>query len=43
MEKETLYKFFDGHASKEEKEGIRLWLNDSREHEKELFREREFF
>ncbi|MFA6876515.1 MAG: FecR family protein, partial [Parabacteroides sp.] len=43
MEKETLYRFFDGRASKEEKEEVRLWLNDSREHEKELFREREFF
>ena len=43
MEKETLYKFFDGRASKEEKEAVRLWLKDSKDHEKELFKEREFF
>lgn len=43
MKKETLYKFFDGKASHEEKEAIRLWLEASPENEKELFREREFF
>ena len=43
MEKEILYKFFDGRASKEEKEAVRLWLKDSKDHEKELFKEREFF
>lgn len=43
MEKETLYKFFDGKASHEEKEAIRLWLEASPENERELFREREFF
>lgn len=43
MEKETLYKFFDGKASREEKEIIRVWLESSSENEKELFREREFF
>ena len=26
MEKETLYKFFDGKASREEKEAVRIWL-----------------
>lgn len=43
MEKETLYKFFDGKASHEEKEAIRLWLEASPGNEQELFREREFF
>lgn len=27
MEKETLYKFFDGKASREEKEAVRIWLD----------------
>ena len=43
MEKETLYKFFDGKASREEKEAVRIWLESSPENEQELFREREFF
>ncbi|RHR56962.1 FecR domain-containing protein [Parabacteroides sp. AF17-28] len=43
MEKETLYKFFDGKASRKEKDAIRVWLEASPENEKELFREREFF
>ncbi|WP_075560159.1 FecR family protein [Parabacteroides timonensis] len=43
MEKETLYKFFDGKASREEKESIRIWLEASKENEQELFSEREFF
>lgn len=43
MEKETLYKFFDGKASREEKESIRIWLEASEENEQELFSEREFF
>lgn len=43
MKKETLYKFFDGKASHEEKEAVRLWLEASPENEQELFREREFF
>ncbi|WP_195373412.1 MULTISPECIES: FecR family protein [Parabacteroides] len=43
MEKEILYKFFDGKASREEKEAIRIWLETSEENEQELFREREFF
>ena len=29
MEKETLYKFFDGKASREEKEAVRIWLESS--------------
>lgn len=43
MEKEILYKFFDGKASREEKEAIRIWLETSEENEQELFREHEFF
>ena len=43
MEKGTLYKFFDGKASREEKETVRIWLESSPENEQELFREREFF
>lgn len=43
MEKEILYKFFDGKASKNEKEAVRIWLEASPENEEELFREREFF
>lgn len=43
MEKETLYKFFDGKASREEKEAVRIWLESSPENEQMLFREREFF
>ena len=40
MEKETLYKFFDGKASREEKEAVRIWLESSPENEQMLFRER---
>lgn len=43
MEKQTLYKLFEGKASPAEKETIRTWLDASPEHEEELFREREFF
>lgn len=43
MEKQTLYKFFNGEASPAEKKVLRTWLEASPEHEKELFREREFF
>lgn len=43
MEKQRLYKFFEGKASPAEKEAIRAWLDSSPEHEEELFREREFF
>lgn len=43
MDKETLYKFFDGMASNEEKEAVRLWLEASPRNEEELFKEREFF
>lgn len=43
MGKELLYKFFEGKASQEEKEAIRIWLETNTENEKIFFREREFF
>lgn len=43
MKKETLYKYFEGAATPEEEAAIYRWLDVSPEHEKELFREREFF
>ena len=43
MEKETLYKFFDGKAPRKEKKAVRIWLESSPENEQELFKEREFF
>ena len=43
MEKDTLYKFFDGKASQEEKKAVRAWLEATPQNEKRLFREREFF
>lgn len=43
MEKDILYKFFDGKASPEEKKTVRAWLEATPQNEKELFREREFF
>ena len=43
MEKELLYKFFEGKASFEEKEAIRIWLESSSKNEQYLFKEREFF
>jgi ferric-dicitrate binding protein FerR (iron transport regulator) len=43
MEKETLYNFFEGIASAEEKKAIKNWLETAEENREELFREREFF
>ena len=43
MEKELLYKFFEGKASFEEKGAIRIWLESSSKNEQYLFKEREFF
>lgn len=43
MEKETLYKYFEGIASPEEEESVYRWLDASSENEDELLREREFF
>lgn len=43
MEKETLYKYFEGIASREEEEAVYRWLDLSSDNEEELLREREFF
>lgn len=43
MEKEILYKYFEGTASHEEEETVYHWLDASSANEKEFFREREFF
>lgn len=43
MDKEILYKFFDGKADIREKEIIRRWKTASAENEKEFFRERKLF
>lgn len=43
MDKETLYRYFEGIASPEEEEAVYRWLDDSPSNEEELFREREFF
>lgn len=43
MEKETLYNFFEGIASAEEKKAVKNWLEAAEENREELFREREFF
>ncbi|MCC8198170.1 MAG: hypothetical protein LIP06_06215 [Tannerellaceae bacterium] len=43
MEKETLYRFFEGRATRGEKETVRKWLESSPAHEDELIKEREFF
>lgn len=43
MQKETLYKYFEGIASPEEEEVVYRWLDASSENEEELLKEREFF
>lgn len=43
MDKKTLYRFFDGVASSEEKKAVKVWLESSTENRDELFKEREFF
>ena len=43
MQKETLYKYFEGIASPEEEEAVYRWLDASSENEEELLKEREFF
>jgi len=43
MEKEILYKFFEGTATPEEEAAIYHWLDVSPSHKEELFKEREFF
>ena len=43
MEKEILYKYFEGIASPEEENAVYRWLDASSENEGELLKEREFF
>ncbi|MEG2066250.1 MAG: RNA polymerase subunit sigma, partial [Tannerellaceae bacterium] len=43
MEKETLYRYFEGLASPEEEADVYRWLDLSSTHKEELLREREFF
>ena len=43
MEKKTLYRYFEGIASREEEEAVYHWLDTTPAKEKELLREREFF
>lgn len=43
MEKETLYKYFEGIATPEEEDAVYRWLDASSGNEDELLREREFF
>ncbi|MDD4591629.1 MAG: FecR family protein [Parabacteroides sp.] len=43
MNKETLYKYFEGIASPEEEEMVYHWLDASPENIKELYKERKFF
>lgn len=43
MEKKTLYRYFEGIASREEEEAVYRWLDATPANEKELLREREFF
>lgn len=43
MEKEILYKYFEGIASPEEEDAVYRWLDASSENEGELLKEREFF
>lgn len=43
MDKKTLYRYFEGLASREEEEAVYRWLDASAGNEKDLFSEREFF
>lgn len=43
MKKETLYKFFEGHATLEEEMTVRAWMESSEGNTKEFFRERQLF
>ena len=43
MEKEILYKYFEGTTTPEEETAVYRWLDASPAHEEEFFREREFF
>lgn len=43
MDKETLYRYFEGLLTPEEEEAVYRWLDASPSNKEELFREREFF
>lgn len=43
MNKETLYRYFEGMASREEEEAVYRWLDASADNEEDLLKEREFF
>lgn len=43
MDKETLYRFFEGKATPEQESEIRAWMESSDENGKEFFRERKLF
>lgn len=43
MDKEVLYRFFDGSASSEEMESIHRWLDESPAHQKEFLKQRQVF
>lgn len=43
MEKEILYRFFEGIASFEEEEQVRVWMEASQENERAFFKERKLF
>lgn len=43
MEKEILYRFFEGTASFEEEEQVRVWMEASQENERAFFKERKLF
>lgn len=43
MNKDILYRFFEGTASLEEGEQVRAWMEESPENEKDFFRERKLF
>lgn len=43
MDKDTLYRFFEGNASFEEEETIKRWLEASPENQRVLLKERKVF
>lgn len=43
MDKKTLYRYFEGMASREEEEAVYRWLDASAGNEEDLLKEREFF
>ncbi len=43
MDKDTLYKFFEGHATTDEMQSVREWAEESEENASLLRRERKLF